>query len=133
MILGTTKSQKMFQHYLGTYPLYANSLFQSTPSVWRETKYVQTGEWSYQFQSTPSVWRETPFVDIVDACRNVFQSTPSVWRETAPDRNSARIRWYFNPLPPYGGRLRENSSPGGGLVFQSTPSVWRETVIFFNK
>ena len=35
----------------------------------------------YIFQSTPSVWRETPLTRIgFRVC--VFQSTPSVWRET---------------------------------------------------
>ena len=79
-------------------------IFQSTPSVWRETneKYKvlddeiisihslrvegdkMDGSGIYQhirFQSTPSVWRETRIM-----CLNYlsfkFQSTPSVWRET---------------------------------------------------
>ena len=35
-------------------------LFQSTPSVWRETYlHVVTSLFMYSFQSTPSVWRET--------------------------------------------------------------------------
>ena len=103
-------------------------LFQSTPSVWRETalpaccsrrqSYFNplppcggrrqrcfAGSSVPGFQSTPSVWRET------DKHRNrvrprLFQSTPSVWRET---RCGARREWIE--------------------VFQSTPSVWRETAL----
>ena len=33
--------------------------FQSTPSVWRETRYSESLTLSTPFQSTPSVWRET--------------------------------------------------------------------------
>ena len=35
---------------------------------------------------------------------------------------------YFNPLPPYGGRLTTVLTSDFGYTFQSTPSVWRETV-----
>ena len=34
---------------------------------------------------------------------------------------------YFNPLPPYGGRPSVTHSDGHISVFQFTPSVWRET------
>ena len=78
------------------------------------------------FQSTPSAWRETNkiFVFFRPA---VFQSTPSAWRETTSIRHrynclqisihslrmegdllyvySVFTRFYFNPLPPHGGRL----------------------------
>ena len=57
------------------------ALFQSTPSVWRETNILQLAITHIVFQSTPSVWRETPLTRIgFRVC--VFQSTPSVWRET---------------------------------------------------
>ena len=36
-------------------------------------------------------------------------------------------RCYFNPLPPYGGRLTVTNGASSGMTFQSTPSVWRET------
>ena len=57
-------------------------LFQSTPSVWRETimpMWMKMVKWI--FQSTPSVWRETELYSnfLQDFS---FQSTPSVWRET---------------------------------------------------
>ena len=35
--------------------------------------------------------------------------------------------WYFNPLPPYGGRLKDEITLAHVVTFQSTPSVWRET------
>ena len=97
------------------------------------------------FQSTPSVWRETPYIwltrlqlrnfppyggrlhnQLQSTATTRFQSTPSVWRETRTQRqrhgergisihslrmegdifrNKNRTRTaYFNPLPPYGGR-----------------------------
>ena len=88
-------------------------LFQSTPSVWRETPTLtfcslttsisihslrvegdkRVGRQNLQaitFQSTPSVWRETHSgLRGVFFC--VFQSTPSVWRETL--RYLSRMQW----------------------------------------
>ena len=80
------------------------------------------------FQSTPSVWRETENISISpevlaisihslrvegDQCipppqihPATFQSTPSVWRETMPAGMMAGSASYFNPLPPCGGRQR---------------------------
>ena len=36
--------------------------------------------------------------------------------------------WYFNPLPPHGGRLVDFLELDVTLLFQSTPSAWRETL-----
>ena len=102
-------------------------IFQSTPSVWRETKpplrqrmtvkisihslrvegdakIPRQKQLRAQFQSTPSVWRETSdsFQTFI---QNIFQSTPSVWRETCSSRSSRCKSSNFNPLPPCGGRL----------------------------
>ena len=38
---------------------FVRSLFQSTPSVWRETGTMARASTIHGFQSTPSVWRET--------------------------------------------------------------------------
>ena len=82
-----------------------DAVFQSTPSVWRETENISIspevlaisihslrveGDRCCQiitykgapFQSTPSVWRETS-MSIVCTPASSFQSTPSVWRETS--------------------------------------------------
>ena len=79
-----------------------------------------------------------------------FQSTPSAWRETSKQCPEAPPAGYFNPLPPHGGRQRNdfsdiyhshisihslrmegdqgNSADYRGIMeFQSTPSAWRET------
>ena len=82
------------------------SLFQSTPSAWRETglcerlprrlsisihslrmegdplKALLNDSPIFPFQSTPSAWRETG--DVCECRRRcaAFQSTPSAWRET---------------------------------------------------
>ena len=77
--------------------------FQSTPSVWRETRYTLSSPPCAPFQSTPSVWRETSS-DMEMSRWRTFQSTPSVWRETRP----RIVKKWIDP-------------------FQSTPSVWRET------
>ena len=102
------------------------ALFQSTPSVWRETNILQLAITHIVFQSTPSVWRETPLTRIgFRVC--VFQSTPSVWRETKAKHTKTKTEGIsihslrvegdrgkaysnatisnFNPLPPCGGRL----------------------------
>ena len=79
------------------------AIFQSTPSVWRETEARQHLSDDFLFQSTPSVWRETGR-SMTRRPYGAFQSTPSVWRETD--------------------RIRRNSDH---YRFQSTPSVWRET------
>ena len=44
------------------------------------------------FQSTPSVWRETS-VDDFDVVIYPFQSTPSVWRETRYFSCRMDLRW----------------------------------------
>ena len=87
-----------------TRPAEGVDIFQSTPSVWRETGNPQFASEDHRFQSTPSVWRET----MVYHCRQMRCSN-------------------FNPLPPCGGR--RGGSPFGlpFKIFQSTPSVWRET------
>ena len=103
-------------------------LFQSTPSVWRETAIAETEKRWYIFQSTPSVWRETFAYLLIQKITQKFQSTPSVWRETAKAREAAkkageisihslRVEGDKNKIPEYPTRWE----------FQSTPSVWRET------
>ena len=56
-----------------------------------------------------------------------FQSTPSVGRATIYLYNAAFDHLNFNPRPPWGGRLLQDSSARGTRVFQSTPSVGRAT------
>ena len=125
-------------------------VFQSTPSAWRETIRILKLLifWTISIHSLRmegdgrSVFSRT--------AGRLFQSTPSAWRETLFSLCEGVIRWYFNPLPPHGGRRHcENrlhryteisihslrmegdvfSRTAGRLknVFQSTPSAWRET------
>ena len=58
------------------------SLFQSTPSAWRETCHSSLDFKACVFQSTPSAWRETIRLYLTVHMESVFQSTPSAWRET---------------------------------------------------
>ena len=102
--------------------------FQSTPSAWRETNYVKCYIFTSIFQSTPSAWRETEMA-ITDSA-GITISIHSLRMEGDHSITIICIsRYYFNPLPPHGGR------PGGTMhiwmkmVFQSTPSAWRETVV----
>ena len=101
-------------------------LFQSTPSVWRET--APTGDiWFYiQFQSTPSVWRETAF--FVFLCQPHSISIHSLRVEGDP------VYLYSNFSVTISiHSLRVEGDPElfpvikHGFLFQSTPSVWRET------
>ena len=123
-------------------------IFQSTPSVWRETETRSHVIESYQFQSTPSVWRETssppqarlvpPHFNPLPPCggrhfcgilyishKNFNPLPPCGGRHSA--FTFSNFAHDFNPLPPCGGRLRAISPNGGFGAFQSTPSVWRET------
>ena len=102
------------------------TIFQSTPSVWRETcnafKYLWRHDISIHslrmegdFAEMRTRWTSCHFnplppyggrllVEQADSVE-VGISIHSLRMEgDAPDQNSARIRWYFNPLPPYGGR-----------------------------
>jgi len=79
------------------------------------------------FQSTPSVWRETASSPVGYISFAVFQSTPSVWRETADVRfPAAPNQISIHSLRVEGDRNRFSRSRTQSL-FQSTPSVWRET------
>ena len=102
-------------------------LFQSTPSAWRETSSFSGGSQNFAFQSTPSAWRETtiiavqfrsrtisihslrmegddPLSGFINLVSTLFQSTPSAWRETSVSHIITNFLYYFNPLPPHGGR-----------------------------
>ena len=83
------------------------------------------------FQSTPSVWRETYSSD-----RQTEQSIISIHSlRMEGDLPAHVVRFripYFNPLPPYGGRRQCRRRNDGHNRFQSTPSVWRETSPIFS-
>ena len=80
-----------------------------------------------RFQSTPSAWRETATCTRVLHILSRFQSTPSAWRETDCKTRLSGSTHHFNPLPPHGGRPREQMIALRDYIFQSTPSAWRET------
>ena len=78
------------------------------------------------FQSTPSVWRETGH-DAFPSGRGRFQSTPSVWRETSkapPNVSLFSISIHSLRME---GDCHFYHSFLFFCIFQSTPSVWRET------
>ena len=128
------------------------SLFQSTPSAWRETSNLPSSQEEHNI-SIHSLRMEGDLGGWRSPCAcSPFQSTPSAWRETKVAAYVSIICRYFNPLPPHGGRLHAadfievmltisihslrmegdkttNALLLGMVLFQSTPSAWRETVI----
>ena len=100
--------------------------FQSTPSTRRETSHAHRAAASFPFQSTPSTRRETCQPLYVNLYKQ-FQSTPSTRRETCTDTSDNPSWFYFNPLPPHGGRQQERAAYTMTTAFQSTPSTRRET------
>ena len=79
--------------------------FQSTPSVGRATLKSARRMTAALFQSTPSVGRAT-LKNLLGITVAAFQSTPSVGRATFDKIRKFEMRMYFNPRPPWGGRLR---------------------------
>ena len=85
-------------------------LFQSTPSVGRATSIsCSLLACISVFQSTPSVGRATIYAPLCYRLRaKQFQSTPSVGRATPSFPPPLSVTFpYFNPRPPWGGRLDE--------------------------
>ena len=124
-------------------------LFQSTPSVWRETV-ASVGLSTEKIISIHSLRVEGDSRRMESADRSTSISIHSLRVEgDGSDSDMLALLLYFNPLPPCGGRLKLNYGwvlhldfnplpPCGGRPthhlpstyrsrFQSTPSVWRET------
>ena len=131
--------------------IFSDPVFQSTPSVWRETCTPTATTPATRFQSTPSVWRETCYNKIpmihmmhfnplppyggrpaeLERLRYICEiSIHSLRMEGDLLSREGRQRFpYFNPLPPYGGRHDKFLKYFSNDAFQSTPSVWRETIV----
>ena len=78
------------------------------------------------FQSTPSVWRET--VLSMRCAISLVISIHSLRVEGDIQLVSCvKHHCHFNPLPPCGGRHPFALKTMVCFAFQSTPSVWRET------
>ena len=92
----------------------------------RSTTFTVT---STVFQSTPSAWRETPISSAVKALVNVFQSTPSAWRETRCCFYVAALALISIHSLRMEGDSVLSQSWFASLPFQSTPSAWRETML----
>ena len=104
------------------------SLFQSTPSAWRETASLK-GDKGDTGISIHSLRMEGDSLILpLWVLESRFQSTPSAWRETKSFSALEEELLHFNPLPPHGGRLHRPSVVPVPQAFQSTPSAWRETV-----
>ncbi len=93
------------------------SLFQSTPSAWRETSNLPSSQEEHNI-SIHSLRMEGDLGGWRSPCAcSPFQSTPSAWRETSCGRLHRSYAYYFNPLPPHGGRQdNECSTFGNGSI-----------------
>ena len=129
----------------------AMEIFQSTPSVWRETPYIWLTRLQLRNFNPLPPYGGRLHNQLQSTATTRFQSTPSVWRETRTQRqrhgergisihplrmegdifrNKNRTRTaYFNPLPPYGGGLLPEQEQNANGIFQPTPSLWRETAL----
>ena len=128
-----------------------HALFQSTPSVWRET--TNGSEMTVlpdDFNPLPPCGGRRPVFDCFtvvtrisihslrvegDAEQKAKASTQMNFNPLPPcggrppDCGGCQTAAYFNPLPPCGGRREPLFIRLGYITsFQSTPSVWRETV-----
>ena len=65
----------------------AMEIFQSTPSVWRETPYIWLTRLQLRNFNPLPPYGGRHFPEQKQDSNGVFQSTPSVWRETALRRS----------------------------------------------
>ena len=102
------------------------AVFQSTPSVWRETR-LTCRDPGQQDISIHSLRMEgDSFNPLFRARLSHFNPLPPYGGRLLPHQPD-RPNCHFNPLPPYGGRLVSRAIVTYCRIFQSTPSVWRET------
>ena len=122
--------------------IYSLSVFQSTPSAWRETVTVVPPSPSTRFQSTPSAWRETfclfhcnssKFISI-HSLRMEGDSIPSIASNARFisihslrmegdnfDESNRTVTEHFNPLPPHGGRRAVDRGGSNRIYFNPLP------------
>ena len=104
------------------------SVFQSTPSAWRETTSEKTALLHTVFQSTPSAWRETGFR--LRLCRLFCHISIHSLRMEG-DAEMHVIGLFALCISIHSLRMEGDGTrkPDGrsGKEFQSTPSAWRET------
>ena len=82
---------------------------------------------SSRFQSTPSAWRETTRRPYTRTHRQEISIHSLRMEGDFLFHNGVSNVFYFNPLPPHGGRPGISFILFTILSFQSTPSAWRET------
>ena len=84
------------------------------------------------FQSTPSAWRETWVWNNYNGVYSI--SIHSLRMEgDVSDYYADHQPSHFNPLPPHGGRHITGRLCADPELFQSTPSAWRETAKLHRK
>ena len=101
-------------------------IFQSTPSVWRETSLrlhvlMDAAISIHSLRVEGDYWVLAAPFDAGISIHSLRVEGDAQYREIEFDRN------HFNPLPPCGGRRKKYDLEQMDCAFQSTPSVWRET------
>ena len=105
-----------------------DKIFQSTPSVWRETDGVKNA-WKFaHFNPLPPCGGRLRCHDHACGEATNFNPLPPCGGRPRQGDSGTWQGVHFNPLPPCGGRPATPSSRPVPSEFQSTPSVWRETV-----
>ena len=105
-----------------------SSVFQSTPSAWRETSRSLTKNFrltKYFNPLPPHGGRRQKLLNFSESQRISIHSL-----RMEGDGNPGGLelpRNHFNPLPPHGGRPKTQYYSEFVVTFQSTPSAWRET------
>ena len=107
--------------------LVQSSIFQSTPSAWRETLTDVTGIKEKNFNPLPPHGGRQNEIGVYEHYDSI--SIHSLRMEGDSDEEfQALEEKHFNPLPPHGGRHEQTSVSVRQSAFQSTPSAWRETL-----
>ena len=102
----------------------AMEIFQSTPSVWRETPYIWLTRLQLRNFNPLPPYGGRLHNQLQSTATTRFQSTPSVWRETfSGTKTGLERRISIHSLRMEGDRASRTLIS----VFQFTPSVWRET------
>ena len=97
-----------------------SSIFQSTPSAWRETRWRTNCGILRQFQSTPSAWRETLTEEFSNIAGRISIHSLRVEGDRCRNRHCTDKR-DFNPLPPRGGRHMTVTTRRGMRYFNPLP------------
>ena len=105
------------------------NVFQSTPSAWRETA-VRIERRCKTCISIHSLRMEGDYKNVAFVAGEGISIHSLRMEGDIRHRCNCLPKFYFNPLPPHGGRRDIQLLTANTVIFQSTPSAWRETSLF---